>query len=417
MKVLFVTQYFPPEIEPSAAKVHDLACKLAEYGHSVTVITGFPNYPSGVIPVKYRGKLYLSELKDGVKVLRTFLIPSPNRGIVRRILNQLSFLISATLRGLLVKRPDVIVTSSPPLETGLAGYLLSWIKRLPFVFEVRDAWPKAVVIVGVLRHNFLITLAEAIEKFLYQRASKVVVVTRGVEAHVIERGATKDKVVLIPNGTDTELFRPDNQGGSLRVELGLAEKFIAIYAGTHGLQANLTSVLQAARLLQNLKEIVFLFVGDGAEKPALLRLSQESGLPNVIFLNPQTRERLAQFLSIADVGIVHTRKDPFFEGYLPVKMFEYMAAGCPIVLGANGESRALVEEAKAGIWVGPENPQAMAEGILRLYENPHLLQRMGKNGRKYAIENFSRTILVQRYQEVLANVLNPTKGAKHERLL
>lgn len=410
MKILFINQYFPPEIEPSASKVHDLACKLVEHGHQVTVITGFPNYPSGIIPIEYRRKLYRSEVQNGVKVLRTFLIPSPNGGFVRRILNQLSFLVSAILRGLLVERPDVIVTSSPPLEVGLAGYLLSRIKQVPFVFEVRDVWPKAAVVLGVLRNKALIVGAEAIEQFLYRWASKVVAVTQGVQTHVIEQGAARNKVVLIPNGADTDLFHPNNKNGSLQAELALTGKFIAIYAGTHGLQASLASVLQAASFLRTYKEIVFLFVGNGAEKSALLRLSEQLGLPNVVFLDQQPRKRLAQFLAMSDVGIVHTSKDPFFEGYLPVKIFEYMAAGCPILLGANGESLTLIEEAKAGIWVGPENPQGMAEAIMMLYKNPDLRQKLGQNGREYAARYFSRTILVLRYQEVLTSVLNQDRG-------
>jgi len=401
MRVLFINQFFPPEIEPSAAKVHDLACKLAERGHQVTVVTGFPNYPSGVIPVEYRQKLFKSEVRDGVKILRTFLIPAPNRGVLRRMMNQSSFLVSAILRGLSSDRPDAIVTSSPPLETGLAGYMLSRVKRVPFIFEVRDAWPEAAVVLGVIHNRTVITVAEALERFLYRQASRVIAVTQGVQAHVIAHGAARDKVVLIPNGADTDLFHPNNHNEPLRVELGLAGKFIALYAGTHGLQASLASVLQAASLVQDRKDIVFLFVGDGAEKPGLLRLHQDLGLENTVLLDPQPRDRLAQTLAMADVGIVHTRKDPFFEGYLPVKMFEYMAAGCPVILGANGESRTLVEEAQAGIWVGPENPQAMAEAIKRLYENPDLRQEMGRQGREYVVSHYSRDRLTQQYESLL----------------
>jgi glycosyltransferase involved in cell wall biosynthesis len=414
LKILFVNQYFLPEIEPSATKIHDLGCKLVEYRHQVTVITGFPNYPSGIIPAKYRGKLYQSEVLNGVKILRTFLFPSSNRGFFRRVLNQFSFLISATLRGILADRPDVIITSSPPLEAGLASYLISRIKQVPFVLEIRDVWPKAAVILGVLRNKILIRVAEAIERFLYRRASRIIVVTRGIKAHVIEYGAAIDKVALIPNGADTDLFCPDNQSESLKEEIGLTGKFVAIYAGTHGLQANLASVLKAANLLQDYKDIAFLFIGDGAEKPILQHLSQQTKLTNIVFLNPQPREQLARFLAMADVGIVHTRRDPFFEGYLPVKMFEYMAAGCPIILGVNGESKELVEESKAGVWVGPEDPQAMAEAIVSLYDRPHLRQELGRNGRGYAVRHFSRTILTKQYQEVLASVTNSAHGGKSD---
>ncbi len=401
MKILFLSQYFLPEIEPSAAKIYDLSRKLVKRGHRVTVITGFPNYPTGVIPPEYKNKLLQEEEVAGIKVLRTFLLPSPNKGFLRRTVSGVSFMFSALLRSLFVERHEVVVTSSPPLETGLAGYLVSRLKRIPFIFEVRDVWPQAAIVLGILKNPFLIRMALFVERFIYRRAYHVVAVTKGVRRHLLDSGVGKRKVTLIRNGVDTEIFRPLDINNRLKEQLGLKGKFVCIYTGTHGLQANLMSVLKAADLLKKNGDIAFLFIGDGAEKRLLCQFKQVHSLSNVIFLDPQPRRTMPKFLSIADLGIVHTRKDAFFEGYLPVKIFEYMACSCPVVLGNNGEARELIEEAHAGVCTEPENPNLLAQAILKLRRDGHLRKRLGINGRKYVTEFLSREVLIEEYERML----------------
>jgi glycosyltransferase involved in cell wall biosynthesis len=405
VRILFLSQYFPPEIEPSAGKVCDLSRNLAARGHEVTVITGFPNYPTGIMPREYKNRLLAEETVDNVRVLRTFLITSPNRGFTRRMVGGSSFMCSSTLRSIFAGPSDVVITSSPPLEIGLAGYLVSRLRSVPFVFEVRDVWPMAAIVLGVIRNRVVIRLAQSVERFIYSNADHIVAVTDGVRQHVLELGVDESMTTLIKNGVDTDIFRPLDRYSPLRQQLGLNGKFVCIYTGTHGLQANLSAVLQAAALLKPDPDIAFLFVGDGAEKPKLRQIKQEQSLSNVIFLDPQPRELIPHLISLADVGLVHTRSEAFFEGYLPVKMFEYMACGCPVVVANNGEARQLVEEARAGVWAEPGNPSSLADTLRGLRADPAWRAQLGANGAQYAAHNLSRDMLAAQYERLLAAVI------------
>jgi len=405
MRILFLSQYFPPEIEPSATKIYDISRKLIQKGHQVTVITGFPNYPNGVIPPRYRKKYFEEENIHSIRVLRTFVFPSSNKIFYRRLLGELSFMFTGTIISLILERHDIIMTSSPPLEIGLSAYIISLAKKCPFIFEVRDIWPKAAVVLGVLNNTTMINIAQIIEHLIYKKAQHVIAVTKGIENYLTDLKLNKKKITLIRNGVDTNIFEFGGDNHEIKRGLKLDGKFICIYTGTHGLQAKLIAVLKAASLLIKEEDIAFLFLGDGAQKHQMVQFKKEKALKNVTFIDPQPHHLIPNYLSIADIGIVHTGKDKFFEGYLPVKLFEYMACGCPVVLANNGEAKDLIEEAEAGIWAEPENPLSLKEAILKLRDDPQLRKNLGENGREYVTKYLSRDVLIDEYERLFVKLV------------
>jgi len=406
MKILFISQYFPPEIEPSASKIYDLSKNMVEIGHKVTVITGFPNYPTGIVPKEYRKKLFMTEKTNGINVIRVPIIPSQSKQFLRRIIGEVSFLLSSVIASILIRKCDAVVTSSPPLEVGLAGYIISRIKGTAFIFEVRDPLPKQAINVGILKNKVLIRIAEWIENLCYEKSDRIVVVTQGVREHVISKGIRKEKLALIPNGADIQLFSSLKGDDFVRERYNLGTKFVVSYIGTMGLKHNTVSIIETAAILRNERNIVFLLVGEGAEKEILLRIKEEKGLNNVVFEAPQPRSKIPYFINASNACIVTLRKDPFLEGSLHVKMFEYMACERPVILSANGETKELLEKADAGIWVEPEEPKEMAKAVLRLYGNRRLCKAFGENGRRCVIESFSREELFKKYANVLEKATN-----------
>lgn len=409
MRILFFNQYFPPEIEPSAAKVHEVGRELVKMGHQVTVITGFPHYPSGAIPSEYRRKLAQTEECDGIQVLRTALFPASTSRFLLRTLSHLSFLISSALRSLGSGPCDVVISSSPPLEIALAGIFVSRLKRKPFVFEIRDLWPDDAIHLGLLKGRVPIAIAKWIERLAYRQAKRIVPVSPGFVPYLLSEGLPEPKVRVIINGTDVHLFRPEaawsRVGRLFNADDG---NFTVIYAGTHGLQHHLETVLETARLLAEHRNIRFLLVGDGREKAKLLAKRRQFGLTNVQFLPARPREKIATLIAGADICLLHTADMMINTRNIPAKLFDYMAAGRSIVAGARGQAQRLVERAQTGITVSPENPSEMAEAILQLYSDSHLRAQLGANGRKYALEHFSRQLIAQQYAQLLEEVLCAT---------
>lgn len=412
MRILYINQYFPPEIEPSATKVHEVGRELAKTGHQVTVVTGFPNYPSGSIPPAYRGKLVQTEMWDGIRVLRTALFPASTSRFLLRMLNHLSFMVSSSLRSLGSGSCDVVICSSPPLEIALAGVFISWLKRKPLVLEIRDLWPDEVIQLNLLQGRVQIAVAKWIERLAYRQANRVVPVSPRFVPYLLGEGMPEQKIRVIINGTDIDLFRPPDTVNLPPASHELdqeatrpIDKFVAIYAGTVGLTQHIETVLEAAQLLQEHEDICFILAGDGKEKPKLLEKQRQLGLANVQFLPIQPRKKIAAMIANADVCLIHTANEMIHTRIIPAKLFDYMAAGRPVVVGASGQARALVEQAQAGIAVPPEDAQGMAEAILRLYNNSKLRARLGANGRKYAEENFSRQIIARKYVQLIEEVL------------
>lgn len=404
MKILFISHYFPPEMGAPAARVYELSSAWTRLGHQVTVVTGPPNHPTGILYNGYRNRSFQKEEFGDVDVIRTYVYLAPNKGFGRRILNYLSFMLSSSIvASLRTNRWDVVVATSPQFFAAASGYFISKIKDCPFVLDVRDLWPKSIVVLGVLRNRFLIRNLERAEMFLYRQAKHIVGTVEGIRTDLVGRGIASEKITVIPNGVDLELFSPDSGEGVFRLQHKLERSFIVSYIGTHGMSHALEKVLLAAKILQS-ENIRFLLVGEGAEKEKLIRIKTQQKISNILFLDRQPREKIPQLISESDACLVSLRKDAFFSYALPSKLFEIMGCARPIILSANGDSRDLVQRADCGIWVEPENPAALANGVLRLYRNPQLCQRLGENGRKFAEMHLSREKFALQYEEILQQV-------------
>jgi colanic acid biosynthesis glycosyl transferase WcaI len=410
MRILYLSQYFPPEMGAPAARVHELSREWAALGHDVTVLTGFPNHPSGIIPPAYRGQLIRRERCDDVNVVRTPIYAAANRGLVRRGLNYASYALSAALIGpFLTKAPDVVIATSPQLLTAASGFWMSALKRAPFIFEVRDLWPRSIVEVGALSATHpAIQLLEQLEMFLYSKAARVVTVTDAFVEELAARGVPRSKLRVVKNGVDLSLFQPLPRQNEVREELRLSSTdFMCLYVGTHGMAHGLETILEAADRLREQTSIRFVLVGEGAEKAALKARAQSMNLTSITFIDKQPRSRVASYLAACDVALVLLKSKPLFKTVLPSKIFEIMGAARPIVLSVDGEARKLVEDARAGVFVPPEDPAALAEAILKLKSAPSLCGEMGSKGRSFVEASFSRKALAEQYLALLDELVVP----------
>lgn len=405
--ILFVSPYYPPEKGAPQVRVSETAQRLVQRGYQVTVLTTVPNHPTGIVPREYRGHLVQEEMRKGVRVVRVWSYVSPNKGFFRRILAQFAFAVLSPLLGWKrVGRPDLIIVGSPPLFDAFAGRLLAWLKRCPFIFTVADIWPESAVQLGMLRQRSFIRLAEWLEWSTYQRAGRVWVVTEGIRRTLLARGLSPEKMFLLTNGVDTQVFKPLPQAQA-RAEFGFTQRFIVLYAGTHGIAQGLTTVLDAAQLLQDRTDIHVVLAGDGAEKANLMASAQQRGLTNITFLESQPHARMPQLLAACDVCLVPLRKVQLFEGALPSKMYEAMACARPIILGVEGEARQLLEqEARCAIAVEPENANALASAILHLYETPDEIAQLGQRGRAFVEARFDREQLVTTLETHMMSLLH-----------
>jgi colanic acid biosynthesis glycosyl transferase WcaI len=389
--ILFVSPYYPPEVGAAQVRISEMAERLVRRGHTVTVLTTLPNYPLGVVPPEYQHGARRREMRNGVLVVRVWSYVSPNKGFVRRILAQLSFgCLAPFLSRHAIGQPDVVIVESPPLFDAIAGRLLAWRKRCPYIFTVADIWPESAVQLGALRNRFLIWLAERLEWSTYRRAGAVWAVTDGIRQLLIQRGLAPDHVFRLTNGVDTAKFRPMTHAEA-RADLGWPEAFTVLYAGTIGLAHGLGTLVDAADRLRDHQDIRFVLVGEGAAKDELMRAATERGLTNVTFVGAQPHERMPVVIGAADVCLVSLRKVPLFEGALPSKMYEAMACARPILLAVDGEARQLIErEAGAALHVTPEDPAALVEGVLHLRAHPDEAQRLGQHGRVFVQSRFDR---------------------------
>jgi colanic acid biosynthesis glycosyl transferase WcaI len=415
MKILYVSQYFPPEMGAPAARVSELARHWVKAGHEVTVLTGFPNHPTGIVPPEYRSKLrklVYREQKDGIDIVRTWLFPCPNRKAHERLLNYLSFVLSSCITGIFLRRPDIIIATSPQLFVGLTGRWLGWIKRVPFILEVRDLWPDSITASGMGSDTDLsIRLLRALSAFLYRSCDHVVVVTPAFKQELVAKWRVRDnKISLVENGVETDVFTPDVIGDEVKKELGLEGKFLVSYIGTLGLAHGLHAVVKAAAHLQiAFPDIQLLFVGEGADKDRLTSLVSELNLTNVHFLLQQPREKIPSIIRASDVCLVLLRKANVFETVIPTKMLEFMACGRPVILGVDGQARQIIETAKAGVFVEPEDSTALAQAVTQLYLDLGLRKALGENGRKYIVDHLSRERTAKTYTGVLENVIRNGK--------
>jgi glycosyltransferase involved in cell wall biosynthesis len=405
MKILYVSQYYPPEIGAPAARVSELSAHWARAGHDVTVLTGFPNHPTGVVHSDYRSRfrrLVAREKSNGVDVVRTWLWPLPNRKPLERIANYSSFGISAFLRGLFLRKPDVVIGTSPQLLVALSAWAIARFKRRPVIFEVRDIWPDAILASGVGRPSSLLARSlTAISKFLHKHADLVVVVTPAFKRELVDRwGVDANKIQVVQNGVETSLF---DSGSIEEADLGLPqEAFVVAYVGTLGLAHGLGTVLDAAEEMKTSDpDVYFVLAGAGAESDLLKDRIDLGGLTNVKLLGELPRAQIPALLKATDVSLVLLKKAEIFETVIPTKMLEFMASGLPIVLGVDGQARELLEAAGAGIHITPQDTGALVEAVRRLKNEPTLRDRFGSDGRRYVEQHLSRESTAELYLDIL----------------
>ena len=432
MNILYVSQYFPPEMGAPAARAAELAHHWAQSGHEVSVLTGFPNHPTGVVPPEWRARLRrlifsetiftgttftdsstetVTHKKAGtVKVFRTWLWPLPNRKAHERMRNYASFCLSAALRGMALPRPDVMIATSPQLLVGLSGWWLAFSRQIPFVFEVRDLWPESLTAVGMGNQDSLLHHALAgIARFLYQRCNRIVVVSPAFREPLIRNWRVPpEKISVVENGVETDLFAPQPESANLalRRELNAEGKFLICYAGTLGMAHGLETLLDAAQQLRPRSPgVQFLLVGEGAEKQRIKALAQSRGLVNVCFLDQQPRQKIPAIISACDACLVLLRKTDVFKTVIPTKMLEFMSCARPVILGVEGQARQIVEQAGAGLAIEPENAGQLAQAIEQLAAHRELAAALGNKGREFIVQNLSRRHTAEKYLDVLRSVV------------
>jgi glycosyltransferase involved in cell wall biosynthesis len=416
VKILYVSQYFPPEMGAPAARADELSRHWARMGHDVTVLTGFPNHPTGVVPDEWRARfrqLRYTEAVDGVRVERTWLWPLPNRKAHERVRNYASFCLSAAIRGLDLSQPDVVIATSPQLLVALSGWWIAWWKRVPFVFEVRDLWPESLAAVGAGGENSMLhrTLG-AIAGFLYRRADRIVVVTPAFKEHLIRYWhVPAERISIVENGVETDLFRPDPSAPEIRNKLTpddirADDRLLVCYIGTMGMAHGLETLIAAAEELRTtLPGALFLLIGEGAEKERITQLAATRGLTNIQFLGQQPRQQIPAFVSAADICLVMLKKTDLFKTVIPTKLLEYMACERPVIVAVDGQARQIVEEARAGVFVPPEDSHALAQAIRDLARSPEQRRQMGTTGRQYIVAKLSREQTARDYVAVLNELL------------
>ncbi len=407
LRILYISQYFPPEMGAPSARVYELSRRWMKNDHvNVTVLTGFPNHPTGVIPPEYRGYRFLRENKDGIEVVRTFIYAAPNKGFIKRILSYMSFMFSSIIQGIRnIEKPDIIIATSPQFFVGIAGYLFSRIKKTPFIFEVRDLWPESIVQLGQLKNKLLIRFLEWIELTLYRKSIHVVGVADSTVDILTHRGIDRDKISIIKNGVDLDLFTNRNRQDQLKEKHNLKDKFVVSYIGTHGLSHALDKVLEAAKLYGDDDRVVILLIGEGAEKENLKKQAKSLKLKNVLFYDQIGKQELPEYYEMSDIILVTLRNLPLFRHVIPSKIFEIMAMERPILISVDGESRKLVESAGTGIFSEPENPQALKDKLDYLLANPQKRSEMGRNGRDFVCAHFNRDALADRYLQLIEQLV------------
>lgn len=401
MHILFLTDNFAPETNAPASRTHEHTRRWVAAGHRVTVVTTAPNFPAGKIFKGYRNAIFQREMIDGVEVIRLWTYITANEGFLRRTLDYVSFMVAAILATPFLPRPDVIVSTSPQFFTPCAAYVVSRLKRRPWVFELRDLWPDSIVAVGAMKETALIRALRRLEYFLYRKATRIVSVTNSFRDILSKNGIDPGKIDVVPNGADLEAYHPGKRSAILAEKFGCKGKFVAAYVGTMGLAHGLGSLLDAAEQLRGRKDIAFVLVGAGAEEKNLIAEVSRRGLDNVHFAGSVSKSEVREYWRFCDVALVLLRDSPLFRHVLPSKMFEAMSTERPIILGVKGESKAVLKEAMAGVPIPPEDSSALAAAIVQLSENRELCVAMGKAGREFVINRFNRDVLAERMLGVL----------------
>jgi colanic acid biosynthesis glycosyl transferase WcaI len=413
MKILILSQYYAPE---PTARAHELASSLSHRGHEVMAITAFPSYPHGKIYDGYKIRPWQWEKREGVSILRLPLFPDHSRSTLKRSLSYASFAMSASLLGPLVAtRVDVMYVYLHPPTIGVAAGLISFLRGVPFVCEIQDVWPESLLATGIVRNPRVLKWLDSLERFVYKHSAAIVAVSPGFVPSLVRKGVPAGKLHVISNWADESIHRPVPSSPRLARETGMEGRFNVLYTGNMGPAQALETVLRAAEDLQDLRDVQFVLAGQGLEKPYLEAVAAKRKLSNVRFLEQQPVDRVRDLHALADVLLLHLRRDPLFATTIPSKTLSYMASGKPILAAAPGDASDIVLQAGAGLACAAQDSSALANAVRRFYAmSPDTRTQMGEAGRQVFLQKYSRGALVPRYEQVLQSVARRRSTALRE---
>tara|TARA_X000001036_G_scaffold322459_1_gene300909 strand:- start:1329 stop:2564 length:1236 start_codon:yes stop_codon:yes gene_type:complete len=405
MHILFLTDNFPPEGNAPATRTFEHCSEWVKNKDvQVTVITCVPNFPEGKVYSGYSNKLFQKEVIEGINVWRVKTFISANEGIFKRSIDFLSFMFSSFIFGLFAKKVDCVIGTSPQFFTVISSYGLAKLKRVPFIFELRDMWPASIAAVDVMKKGRIINILESVELFLYKKADLIISVTRSFKTELIKKGINEDKIRVVMNGVDLRRYQPATiKDKDLAKIYGLKDKFVAGYIGTHGSAHALDKIVYAAKILINYPNIRIIFAGGGAERIRITELVKREKLHNIVMIPRQAKEDMPKLWSLCDVSLIHLKDVSLFRTVIPSKIFESMGMGLPIIISVPlGEATKIVTESESGIVVPPESPKDLANAILKLNE-PHLYQKLS-NGSKNSANKYDRRVLAAKMLSHIKNI-------------
>jgi colanic acid biosynthesis glycosyl transferase WcaI len=403
MNILFLSHYFPPEVNAPATRTYEHCKRWVEAGHSVTVITCEPNCPDGVLYKGYKNRWRWIEKSDGINVIRIWTYLAPNKGFLKRIANYVSYMICAVIQSLSLRDIDVVIATSPQFFCGWAGVLCKWTKGWPFVLEIRDIWPESIIAVGAMKKSAFIRFLEFLEKKMYAAADHIITVGEGYRRNIISKGRGPASVSVVVNGVDLEYFSPTDIRDLVRKEQGTGNRFVCSYIGTVGMAHGLEVILEAASLYKqnNDPSVVFWIVGDGAERRRLQQEADNRGLKAfIIFTGRLPKEKMPGIIAASDACLVHLHGTELFSTVIPSKIFELCAMNVPIIMGVRGEALEIVQRAQAGVPMEPDNAHSLVECI-------DIIKTQGRSafkGREFVAEHYNRDIQAQKMLEIIARI-------------
>jgi len=404
MKILYITQYFYPEVGATTNRALANVRYLSKKGHDVTVLTEMPNHPKGIIFDGYKGKMFMTEGMENFKIKRVWVFTSVKKNFITRLLFYISFAFLGSLSTILSwKKYNIIYVTSPPLFVGIIGLSLKiFFPKTKFIFEVRDLWPDAAIEMGELKNKQFRKFSFALERQLYKKADKIIAVTQRFKERIITKGFFEEKICVIRNGSDMQ-FEKKTIAKSFELKFKSNNEFIIIYAGILGIAQNIKTILDTAIILKK-ENIKFLLIGSGPEQKILKDYSKQNNIENVKFIEQVPKNKISDYMSLADCGIIPLKKIPVFETTIPSKIFDYMSANLPILLGVKGEAKEILEQSEAGICFEPDDVDDLVEKILYMKNNRSELEEMRTKGRKFVIRNFNRNKLAEKLEKIILEV-------------
>lgn len=402
MRILLLSTYFEPDTAANGILMAALVKELARQGHRVTVVTSVPHYENNSILESYRNRMHVRERQSGIDIHRLYIyVPKRKESLGGRLLNYLSFNVLSTLACLVISRHDVLLAPSPPLTNGVAGWIVSRLKRTPLVYNVQDIYPDVAIKLGILKNPRAIKAFFAMEQFVYAKSAAVSVISHGFQKNLIRKGIAAEKAPIIQNFVDSATIEPRRKDNAFSRDHGVFDRFVVLFAGNVGLSQGLETVLEAARLLKDRQEIVFYIVGNGASKPGLVEKAQQMALDNVRFLPYQPYPQIPDMYGAADICLVPLRKG-LTQDSVPSKVWTIMGAGRPILAAVDRESDTydVIQEAQCGLCVAPEDPGAMAAAVRRMQDDEEQARKMGENGRDFVLRNYTVQEVARKYLEL-----------------